>query len=311
MAEPSCSTTFSVFRKVFTRIKYKKTKKDSKTANGSKRKKDSEASKQPEEGANSNTIPPANASTTWTSEVTISSPLAVARTTSSTLLMAGNTSPVTSAAIRTRDDTRQKNENVVQSMVPTEQAPGDISQGTHGPSKAIADTEGTTAAADKTTESHPKGPKKDKDLGAILEATGAKVAPGGTSVVKDGQEAVPKPKPDPDHDKLWYYEKTPVWNQAVEKWRKLHPKDFDKFKARTANPGTNVTEGGSSDNAGDWLTELKPANKTPRQAAARLKRWQPMFNSLRGIAMAGAAFDPHKIAPIVCASIFGGLDVRP
>lgn len=267
------------------------------------KKRDSEASKQPETGANGGEIPPANAPAASTTKATTSSTPAVAPT------VAGTTSPATSAAIRTSDNTRKENENVVQSMVPPEQAPKDISQGMHSPSKAIADSGIATASANKTAEPSPKG-RKDKGPGAEHEAAGDKAASGKTSVEKDGEEAVPKPKPDPDDDKLWYSEKMPVWNQVVEEWRRTHRKDFDKFKARTAGPDKNVAESGPSDNAGDWLTELKPADKTPRQAAARLKRWQPGVSSLRGIAMAAAAFDPHKIAPIVCATIFGGLDVR-
>lgn len=307
MAEPRHSTIFVALRKFVTKIKRKKEEKNSKKGNDSEKKKDSEASKQPEAGGKGNEIPPANAPAASTTKATTSSTPAVAPTTASAPTVAGTTSPATSAAIRTSDNTRKENENVVQSMVPPEQAPKDISQGTHGPSKAIADTGGTTASANKTAEPSPKGPK-DKGPGAEHEAAGDKAAPGNTSVEKDGEEAVPKP--DPDDDKLWYSEKTPVWNQAVEEWRKAHREDFDKFKARTAGPDKNVTESGPSDNAGDWLTELKPADKTPRQAAARLKRWQPVLSSLRGIAMAAAAFDPHKIAPIVCATIFGGLDVR-
>ena len=193
--------------------------------------------------------------------------------------------------------------------MPPEQAPKDISQGTHGPSKAIPDTGGTTASPNKTAEPSPKG-SKDKGPGAEHEAAGGNAAPGNTSEEKHGEEAVPKPKPDPDDNKFLFFKETPVWNQAVEEWRKTHRKDFDKFKSRTASSDQNVTESGPSDNAGDWLTELKPADKTPRQAAARLKRWQPLLSSLRGIAMVAARFDHHNIAPIVCATIFGSLDVR-
>ena len=285
MAEPRHSTISVAFRKVVTKFKRKKEEKNSKKGNDSEKKKDSEVSKQPEAGA------------------------AVAPTTSSASTVAGTTLPATSAAIRTSENRRKENENIVQSMVPPEQAPEDISQGTHGPLKAIAETGDTITSANKTAEFSPKG-TKDKGPRAEDEAAGDKAVPGNTSVEKDGEEAVPKPKPDSDDDKLWYSEKTPVWNQAVEEWRKNHQKDFNKFKARTAGLDKNVTESGPSDNAEDWLTELKPADKTPRQAAARLKRWQPVLSSLRGIAMAAAAFEPHNIAPIVCATIFGGLDVR-
>ena len=310
MAKPSRWTLFVALGKFATKkIKRKKKEKNPKKGNDSEMK-DSEASKQPEAGRKSNEIPPANAPAASTTKATTSSTPAVAPTTSSASTVAGITLPATSAATCTSENRRKENENIVQSILPPEQAPEDISQGAHGTLKAIADTGDTSTSANKTAEPSPKGPK-NKGPRAEHEAAGDKAAPGNTSIEKDGGEAVPKPKPDPDDDKLWYSEKTPVWNEVVEKWKKDNRKDFDKFKARSVGLDKNGTETGSTDNAGDWLTELKFADKTPSEAAARIKRWQPVFSSsLRGIAMAAAVFDPHKIAPIICAAIFGGLDVR-
>lgn len=105
-------------------------------------------------------------------------------------------------------------------------------------------------------------------------------------------------------EKLWYSEKTPKWNEAVEEWKAGHVKEFDELmqSARAANKS-------AADESGDWLLRLRPAEKSSKQTAARLKRWQPVLASVRGIAMAAAAFDHHKIAPIVCASVLFGLDV--
>ncbi|MCJ1470251.1 hypothetical protein MMC07_008896 [Pseudocyphellaria aurata] len=303
------STISVAWRKVFTFkiFKRKKKEKNLKKENDSE-KKNSEASKQPKAGGRGKEIPPANTPAASITKATTFSTPAVARTTPSASTVAGTTLPTTSAAIRTSENREKKNENTVQSMVPPEHAPEDISHSTHGLLKAIADTGDTTTSANKTAGPSPKGPK-DKGPRAEREAAGDRATPGNTSVEKDGEEAVPQPKPDPDNDKLWYSEETPVWNQAMEEWRKDHRKDFDKFKARTAGLEKKVTESSPGDNAWDWLTELKPVDKNPKQAAARLKRWQPVLSSLRGIAMGAAAFDPHKIAPIVCATIFGGLDI--
>ncbi|KAF7503176.1 hypothetical protein GJ744_004246 [Endocarpon pusillum] len=193
MAHPNHSTISIAFRKLVNKIKPGKKEKNSKKGDDTK-KKDSEATKQPDAGGNGNEIPPANAAAASTTKATTSSYPAVAPTTFSASTVAGTTSPATSAAIRTGENRRKENENIVQSMVPSEQAPKDIFRGTHGPSKAITDTGDTTASANKTAESSPKGPK-DKGPGAKHEAAGDKAAPGNTSVEKDGEEAVPKPKP--------------------------------------------------------------------------------------------------------------------
>ena len=59
----------------------------------------------------------------------------------------------------------------------------------------------------------------------------------------------------------------------------------------------------------DALFHLQPADKTSSEIAARWKRWQPALASARGIVMAAANLNPHKVAPIVCASVFFGIDV--
>lgn len=108
-------------------------------------------------------------------------------------------------------------------------------------------------------------------------------------------------EPGVTNDDPWYSEKTPQWNQSVQIWKEQHPKDFEELKA-SANGKAGVE-------AEDWLSS-HPAQQTSKQTAARLKRWQPVLASVRGIAMTAAAIDPHKIAPIVCASIFFGIDVN-
>ncbi|KAI9659856.1 MAG: hypothetical protein M1821_001208 [Bathelium mastoideum] len=106
-------------------------------------------------------------------------------------------------------------------------------------------------------------------------------------------------------DKLWYSEKTPKWNEAVKQWKAgLGEKKFAELvrSAKAAN-------GSAADESGDWLCKLRPAEESSKQTTARLKRWTPVLASVRGIAMTASAADPHKIAPIVCASLFFGLDI--
>lgn len=107
---------------------------------------------------------------------------------------------------------------------------------------------------------------------------------------------------------FWYSEKTPQWNHSVEIWRKQHPEDFKELRTMITSQGKTSTDGNAAFGAEDWLFN-RPAQQTSKQTAARLKRWQPVMASVRGIAMTAAAADPHKIAPIVCASVFFGIDV--
>lgn len=58
------------------------------------------------------------------------------------------------------------------------------------------------------------------------------------------------------------------------------------------------------------LLELKEETPESRAIVQRAKQYLPSLASVRGIAMTAAALDPHKIAPIVCASVFFTIEVR-
>ncbi|KAI9689730.1 MAG: hypothetical protein M1822_009612 [Bathelium mastoideum] len=105
-------------------------------------------------------------------------------------------------------------------------------------------------------------------------------------------------------EKLWYSEKTPKWNEAVEKWKAQQGEEFAELM-RSAK----VANGSAADESGDWLFKLRPVEKSSKQTVARLKRWRPVLADVRGIAMTTSAVDPHNIAPIVCASLLFGLDI--
>ena len=275
MADSSPPTGRTGVRKIFTKLKPRK------------KQKDSEISRRPKVGVEGNEGSLANGPTTSLGEAT--------------------TSSASKVAVHARVTAGQEKANGVQGPAPTKKALKDIPQGICSPSTAIVETGSKKTSTSKMAETASDS-SKGKDLGAGCQS-GTTVASGVTDLEGDGQEVVPTP--DPQDGKLWYSEKTPMWNEAVEEWKKkTDRKDINKLKAMTAGMG-KIMEGGTSDTgAGDWLTKLETADKTPKQIAARLKRWQPILNSVRGIAMAAAAFDPYKIAPIVCASIFGGLDVR-
>ena len=101
---------------------------------------------------------------------------------------------------------------------------------------------------------------------------------------------------------LWYSERTPIWNNAVKKWRAGNPKGCLELEKMTAGVESPIQRA-------DFLSLFQPASDSSKQTAARLKRWQPTLAAVRGIGMSVAALDPHKIAPIICASVFFSIDV--
>ena len=101
----------------------------------------------------------------------------------------------------------------------------------------------------------------------------------------------------------WYSERTPKWNDAVNMWRVENRKGYLELEKMTDGVTKSPIE------KADALFRLQPASKSSKHITARLKRWQPTFAAIRGISMTAAALDPHKIAPIICASVFFSIDV--
>lgn len=100
----------------------------------------------------------------------------------------------------------------------------------------------------------------------------------------------------------------PLWNQALEELKKHH----SPLYAALENAMSNIPD--SSDRiASDVFEKImtKRMLKNPETSGMleRLKRWLPSLAAVRGITMAISALDPHKIAPIICASIFFSIDV--
>ena len=102
---------------------------------------------------------------------------------------------------------------------------------------------------------------------------------------------------------LWYSERTPRWNDAVNMWKAENPKGCDELETMTAGVMKSTIQ------RADILSLFQPASESSKQIIARSKRWQPTLAALRGIGMSVAALDPHKIAPIICASVFFSIDV--
>jgi hypothetical protein len=92
--------------------------------------------------------------------------------------------------------------------------------------------------------------------------------------------------------------KTPIWKRAIEKWMIDHPSEYAALGDLGDDPDPKR-----------W-TQFQPAAETSQQTTLRLKRWVPVLASVRGIAAPIAALDPHKVAPIICASVFFGIEVN-
>ena len=101
---------------------------------------------------------------------------------------------------------------------------------------------------------------------------------------------------------LWYSKRTPRWNDAVKMWKAENPEGCLELETMTAGMKSPIQ-------GADFLSQFQPESGSSNQIAGRLKRWQATLAAVRGIGMTVAAFDPHKIAPIICASVFFSIDV--
>ena len=142
---------------------------------------------------------------------------------------------------------------------------------------------------------------KNKDFRTKYETTKNKTTFENTNVEKNDEKTIFKSKSNSNDDKLWYFKKTFVWNQIVEKWKKDYREDFDKFKTKIVDLNKN---------AKNWFIKLKFANKISNQTFVKLKRYQFALSNVKNIAMIVAIFDSHKIASIICAIIFDALNVK-
>lgn len=59
----------------------------------------------------------------------------------------------------------------------------------------------------------------------------------------------------------------------------------------------------------DVVSQIQVEKESSSEIKAQLKKWQSTVAAVRGISMSVAALDPHKVAPIICASVFFGIDV--
>ena len=104
-------------------------------------------------------------------------------------------------------------------------------------------------------------------------------------------------------ESLRYSERTPILTNTANKLKAENLKGYHELETMIARVLESPSEGP------DFLSQLQPASKSSKQITARFKRWLPTLAAVRGIGMSIAAMDPHKIAPIICASVFFSIDV--
>lgn len=116
----------------------------------------------------------------------------------------------------------------------------------------------------------------------------------------DGTTAQPRP--------TLHTKGAPLWNQALEELKKHHSPLYvalENAMSKIPDPSDRI----ASDVFEKIMTKRMLKNPETSGTLERLKRWLPSLAAVRGITMAISALDPHKIAPIICASIFFSLDV--
>lgn len=101
---------------------------------------------------------------------------------------------------------------------------------------------------------------------------------------------------------------TPRWNQALAILRTEHQEDYKRLEEMISE------ETGSNVQRTEEFFQLKLPKKIANEGKStqflgRMKRYLPSLASCRAFVMAGAALDPWKVAPFVCASAFFAIDV--
>ena len=99
----------------------------------------------------------------------------------------------------------------------------------------------------------------------------------------------------------------PIFNDAFKALKTKQPMQYTALESTINEIPDSPNE--RADHIFDKLPKSILKNSETNETVQRRKRFLPSLAALRGITMAAAALDPHKIAPILCASIFFSVDV--
>lgn len=104
---------------------------------------------------------------------------------------------------------------------------------------------------------------------------------------------------------LWLQAKhAPIWNEALQILKEEESgmyKELEKTKSSLLDSRERKT---------DEFFKLDTAKPEEKAIVQRWKQYLPSLAAIRGIAMRAAVFEPHGVAPIVCACVFFSIDVR-
>jgi hypothetical protein len=96
----------------------------------------------------------------------------------------------------------------------------------------------------------------------------------------------------------------PIWNVALETLKTKNPTMYEELDMMQ----NTVISSRSSKSV--KLFELNEEIPESKAIVQRMKRYLPSLASVKAFTMAGANLDPHKLAPIICASIFFTIEVH-
>jgi hypothetical protein len=166
-----------------------------------------------------------------------------------------------------------------------------------GPAIAVPPS-GAAGSALSTDEpaANSAGPHPNPQIASAEPTNGLGTAPSASLASTVVQTAQPQ---------LWLRTKNaPIWNAVLETLKEENTEMYQKLEE------TKSCLTDSRKRKTDELFKLDTGKPEEKAIVQRMKQYLPSLAAVRSIAMAAAAWDPHKVAPIVCACVFFSIDVR-
>jgi hypothetical protein len=166
-----------------------------------------------------------------------------------------------------------------------------------GPAIAVPLSGAARSALSKDeSAANSAGPHPNPQIALAEPTNGFVTAPSASPASTVVQTAQPQ---------LWLRTKNaPIWNAVLETLKEKYPEMYQELE-KTKSCLTD-----SRERKTDELFKLDIGKPEEKAIVQRMKQYLPSLAAVRGIAMAAAAWDPHKVAPIVCACVFFSIDVR-
>jgi hypothetical protein len=101
----------------------------------------------------------------------------------------------------------------------------------------------------------------------------------------------------------------PCWQAALDIFERDYQDRYCAFGASVSKVDKSCLQ--------SWNDRFKPTvpgayeqDPTSHSWQQRVRAYMPFLSPLRAAVMAASAFDPHKIAPIICAVVFSSFEVQ-